>query len=231
MKEEKTGFRPHPNNVLIKITKASLDEFFYKRIVREDGSEISLLKTVEEKDGYDKKFTQNVSVGHVVAVGVNVKGIYLHDIVILDYLASNDENSLIGYINGDRFISLPAKTTYHEKDAKPDMNFRKAYVKGDFDEVSKVLGVVRGKKIIAFPPYVVLNNETNVIQVVLPNGRIVERTEPIVKREVLSSLDTFKDGDIIYIKDEDLFERNISHKEFSFCFNSDILCQKVAISK
>ena len=226
--KKKAAFIPHPDKVLIKITKASMDEIFYKRIIRDDGSEVSLLKTVEHKEGYDLKYTQNVSIGHVVAIGTRVEGIQLNDIVILDYLASNDDGSLIGYINGDRFISLSAKTTYHEKDAKPDMNFRKAYVKGDFDEISKILGVVRGKKIIAFDPYVVLAHESNIIQMVLPNGRIVNKKEPIVKREVLSS-STFKDGSVIYVKDEDLFERNISHKEFSFAFSKDILLEKVAV--
>jgi len=219
------SFVPNPNNVLVKITKASMDEFFYKRIIRDDGEEISLLKTVEEKEGYDQRFTQNVSVGHIVAVGKNVKGIVLNDIVILDYLASNDDGSLIGYIDGDRFISIPAKTTYHEKDARPDMNFRKAYVKGDFDELSKVLGVVRGKKIIAFRPYVVLNHESNIISIVLPNGRLAEKSEPIVKREVVAAGNEFKDGTQIYVKDEDLFERQIAHKTFSFAFETDVLCQ------
>jgi len=226
--KKKAAFIPHPDKVLIKITKASMDEIFYKRIVRDDGSEVSLLKTVEHKEGFDLKFTQNVSIGHVVAIGTRVDGIHLNDIVILDYLASNDDGSLIGYINGDRFISLSAKTTYHEKSAKPDMNFRKAYVKGDFDEISKILGVVRGKKIIALDPYVVLAHESNIIQMVLPNGRIVERAEPIVRREVVSGVG-FKDGSVIYVKDEDLFERNISDKEFSFVFNKDVLLEKVSI--
>ena len=223
----KMEITPHPDRVLIKISKAAWDELFYKKIKRDDGEEVTLFTELEAGEGYDKRFTQNVSVGAIIAVGANVKNVYLSDLAIIDYLVSNNEDYTIGYVNGDKIVSILAKTTYHTKDAKPFNDGRKAYVKGDYDEVSPLLGVVRKKQVIAFPPYVFLNFKSNLIARVLPNGQVVKSVEQISKREILSAGENspFKDGDEILLKEDSMFSRHISNKEISLIFDTDVLCK------
>lgn len=229
LKKNKTlVIEPHPDRVLIKITKGAWDSLFYKEVVRNDGSKTKLFTSIEESEGYDKRYTQNVSVGYVIATGKNVKKIIPNDIAIIDYLTSNDNDNLVGFINGDRIMSIVAETTYHVKDAIPDLNGRKAFVKGDYDTISQILGVVRNNKIVAFTPYVFLAHKSNLILKVLANGRIDETKETISERELLSADISipFKDGNKIILKEEDMFSRDIGGKEVSVMFERDILCKK-----
>lgn len=225
------SFIPHPDRVIIKITKASWDELFYKKIIRNDGKEIQLFTQMEESEGYDKRFTQNVSLGVIVAVGDNVIDVYTTDLAILDYTVSNDNENLIGSVNGDRLVSIVAKTTYHTIDSKPDINMRKAYVKGDYDTVSPLLGIVRKKKIISFSPYIIMEQKSNLIVRVLPNGRLVETVEDISTRSVLAASNNsgYNDGDSVLLKEADMFSRTVNNKEVSLMYENEILCKKVNV--
>lgn len=222
------SFIPHPDKVLIKITKDSWDSLFCKWIVRDDGSKCQLFTQLEEAEGYDKRFTQNVSAGVIVAVGDNIHDVYPSDIAILDYLASNDIDVLAGYVNGDRLISVIKKTTYHTENSRPQIDGRKAYVIGDYDDVSSILGIIRNEKIIALDPYVFLNHKSNLIVAVLPNGRIRETVEDISEREILAAPEGagFEDGDTILVKEPDIFSRTIGGKEVSVIMRQDILIKK-----
>lgn len=229
LKEKKrTLFIPHPTKVLIKITRKQFSDLFSKWITREDGSKCQLFMEMEESDGYDRKFTQNVSVGTVVAVGEKVEGILPGDMAIIDYLVSVGSDALIGFVNNDMLVSVNAKTTYHTSDALPNVDGRKAFVKGDYDDLSPLMGVVRDGKAVAFSPYMMLVHKTNKIMIALPNGRLVEKQETISEREILSASTQsgYKDGDTIVLKELDLFERTIDNKTISICFEGDILCKK-----
>lgn len=231
MKNKKNSqlfIEPHPDRVLIKITKGAWDSLFYKDVVRDDGTKVKLFTAIEESEGYDKRYTQNVSVGYVVAAGANVKKVVSGDIAIIDYLTSNDTDNLVGFVNGDRLMSIVAETTYHDKDSLPGLDGRKAFVKGDYNIISQLLGVVRNNKVIAFSPYVFLNHKSNLILKVLPNGQISKFKEDMSEREVLAAGDklSFKDGNKILLKEEDMFSRDIGGKEVSVMFERDILCKK-----
>jgi len=227
MVSQKLTFIPHPDKVIVNITKASLDEMTNKRIKRDDGKYIDLCIAIEEKDGFDNKFSQNVSTGHVLAVGENVKGINVHDIVVLDYIVTNDCESLVGYFKGDKVVSLLAKTTYHETDANNFIGKRRAYKKGDYDELSKIIAIVKGSEIKSISPYIVLSNEKNVIQHVLPNGQIVPFEEEISSKTVLSRGDSrYNFGDRVVIKEDNVHFRVINNKELAVCFDRDILAKK-----
>ncbi|SRR6266404_576678 len=227
-KKEMLSFIPHPDKVLIKITKESWENLFYKWIVRDDGSKCQLFTQLEESEGFDKRFTQNVSAGVIVAVGDNIHDIYPSDIAILDYLATNNIDVLVGYVNGDRLISVIKKTTYHTENSRPQIDGRKAYVIGDYDDVSPILGIIRNEKIIALDPYVFLNHKSNLIVSVLPNGKLRETVEDISEREILSAPEDcgFSDGDTILVKEPDIFSRTIGGKEVSVIMRQDILLKK-----
>jgi hypothetical protein len=226
VKKQSISFIPHPDRVLIKISQKDHEEIFYKWIERKDGTRVQLFKE-EAEEGMDKKFSQNVSCGRVLAVGANIKNIFPSDIVILDYMVSNDNDNLVGFMNGERMMSLLVKTTYHTEDALPNFNMRKAYVAGDYDELSKVLGVVRKEKLIAFDPYVFVTKQSKVVKLNTFNAPVLKEGE-IVDRKVLSAFEGsgYEEGDIIGLKEADLFFRTISGKEITVCYHKEILYKK-----
>lgn len=228
MAKEKITIIPHPNKVLIKISKEAHEKMFFKLVKNAEGKKVKLFSNLPEDEGMEKKFTQNVSCGEILAVGTNVKDIFPTDIAIIDYLVSNSPDNVVGYVNGDIIVALDAVTTYHEKSAPPAINMRRAYVKGDFDELSKILGVVRGDRLVSFSPYVFLSRESEVSVMVGEGGVMYEEQKPVVERTVLSAFvgSGFKDGETVIIKEADLFFRHIGDKEISVCFYKEILATK-----
>lgn|GEM_PF-2182446 len=226
--QETLSFIPNPNNVLVKCSKKSFEELFYKWIKRDDGSKVQLFTSIEQQEGYDQRFTQNLSTGIVIAVGENIKDIYPSDLIILDYLVYNSLDERIGFVNGDLIVSLPAITTYHTEDAPPSINLRRAYVVGDIDELSKILGIIRNDKLIARTPYTFLEHKVNRILKVHGLGIIQEEKEVIAVREILSASPQsgYKDGDKIFLMEENLWFRQTGDKVISVCFERDIMGKK-----
>lgn len=228
MKTKQINITPAPDRILVKISKRQAEDLTSKWIVRDDGTKVKLFLEPEYEKGYDRRWQQNVSVGTILAVGENVENIYPSDIAILDYTSQNDDDILVGFFKGDQIISIVARTTYEQKDAIPDSNGLKAWKKGDFLIMSQVLGVIRNDKVIAFSPYVFLESKSNLIVVVMANGKILETKEDISQRKILSiSEETFYSaGDEILIKEEDIFFREIDGNQMSVVFDRDIIGKK-----
>lgn len=218
------GIVPHPDKVLIKITKSEWNDLFSVWITRHDGERVQLFTDVEEKEGYERRFKQNVSVGTVVAVGTNVSGVLKGDIAIIDYLVTAQDDSLIGYQNGNRLVSIKAKTTYHEYDSAPMFNMRKTYKKGDYDFLSPLIGVVRMGKVKAFTPYVFLKYESNEKLSVGEGGLVREVEHGLCKREIIGAdaKSGYVDGQKVLVHEMDLFSRHVDKKEISVVFEQDI---------
>lgn len=228
MKKERLSIIPAPDRVLIQISREQIEALTSKEITREDGTKARLFLEPEFDQGFDRKFQQNVSCAVAVAVGEEISSIYPSDLLILDYLVTAGTDELIGFVNGNQMVSIKVTTTYHDTDAPPMNDGRRGWVKGDYDFLSQVLGVIRNDKIICFPPYIFLVNKTNRILKVLPNGKIVEDIEKISEREVLAAPkgSPYRDGDKILIKETEMFSRHLNGKEVSVCFQADILCKK-----
>jgi len=226
MAKERLNITVHPDRLLIKITAADWGNLFSVWIRRNDGSQVQLFTDMEEDAAYEKRFQQNVSVGTIVAAGTNVEGILKGDVAIIDYLVTGADDSLIGVTNGNRLIAIPAKTTYYTEDALPYVDGKKAWVVGDYDIVSPLLGVVRMGKLIARRPYVFLKYEKAEQLKVSASGAMYEETEPICTREVISAHpDTgLKDGDKVALREANLFFRLIDGRTISVIFEEDILC-------
>lgn len=228
MGTKRVNIEPAPNRILIKITKKQSEELTSKWITREDGKKVKLFLEPEYEKGFDRRWQQNVSVGTILAVGRDIKNVRPSDIAILDYTVTNDDDVLVGYHNGDQLVSLRSETTIHTDSASPFQDGRRGWIKGDYDFISPILGVVRGDKIIAFTPYVFLVSKTNLIMTVLANGKIIETKEDISRREILSAPEEsgYQDGDEILIKEIDLYSRTVNDKEISICFMGDIIGKK-----
>lgn len=224
-KKEKMYITPHPDKVLLKITADEWAELFSVWIKRADGTKVQLFTDVQEDEGYEKRFKQNVSVGTVVAVGSNVKGIMKGDTAIIDYLVTGEDSSLVGFHNGHKLVSIKADTTYHTEDAAPYQDGRKAWNEGDYEDISPLLGYVRFNKVIARRPYVFLKQESNTKMQVSNGGLISETIEDVCTREVIAAHPDsgYKEGDMVVLKEMDLFSRNVGKKEISVIMEADLL--------
>ena len=87
--------RVHPDKVLIKITKDEWRDLFSIWINRANGERVQLFTDVEESDGYERRFKQNLSVGTIVAPGANVSGVIKGDVAIIDYLVTGADDGLV----------------------------------------------------------------------------------------------------------------------------------------
>jgi hypothetical protein len=227
MQKEKVIITPHPDKVLIKITHAEWHALFSVWIKRSDGSKVQLFTDVEEEEGYEGRFKQNLSVGNIVAVGSNVKGPLKGDIAIIDYMVTGTHDSVIGFHNGAKIISIDAFSTYHDSDSPEQLGGRRAWIKGDFNVVSKLLGLVREKKLIALRPYIFLTYEPTQRLSVSESGLAMETNDKLLTREVLAAHpDTgYSDGEKVLIGDDDLFTRVIDGKQISVVMERDIIAK------
>lgn len=222
--KEKVQISPHPDKVLIKVSQANWNSLFSKYITVKGGKKVELFTDIEETEGFEKRFSQNVSVGIIVAVGANITNITKGDVAIIDYAVTGNDDALVGFVNGDRLVSIDVVTTYHKEDSVPQLNGRHAFVEGDYDNLSRLLGVIRMGQLIALSPYVFLKHEDATKLAVSKEGLMHEHKPIICKRKVLSAgKDCIaQEGDTVIIKEADLFSRVVDNKEISVIFDRDI---------
>jgi hypothetical protein len=227
VKHEKLSIIPAPNRVLIRITKKQIQDMISKEIVLEDGTKKRLFfEPIHFDEGYERRFQQSVSVGEIIGVGNKVEGIQVGDMAILDYLVSNLVDDCIGYVNGDQLISIIAYTTYH-KTSSVMINGRRAWAEGDYDHISRILGLVRGDELIPFDPYIFMEYKPDYLKIVSARGEAMRETTPVVKRTVMSSPDgcIFETGSVIHLGKDDWFDREIAAYRIAVCFKNDVFCK------
>lgn len=227
MKKKRLNILPHPEKVLIKITKHEWSNLFSVWITRHDGTRMQLFKDAEEDEGFERRVKQNVSVGNIIAVGNKVGGILKGDIAILDYLVTGNDDAFIGCIYADRMVCIKAFTEYYKENSTPMIDGRLTWKEGDFKFLSSLIGVVRMGKIKAFSPYIVLKHEERTKMHVSESGLKVEKEDNICTREIIAASPEsgYKDGDKILLKESDLFFRVIDGKEISVIFEQDVIAK------
>lgn len=230
IKHKKVSIIPAPDRILIKITKKQIDDLISKEITMPDGSKKRIFfEPILHDPGYDASFRQNVSVGEVIAIGENIHdvNVVVGDIVILDYLVSSDDDDVVGFFNGDKIISILAKTTYY-KDSATIIHGKAAWLKGDFDNISRILGVVRRDKLIPFDPYVFLEYESDTLRILNSIGENYRNPNAVIKRKVIAvppECEMYEFGNDIYLKRDDWFYREVNGRLIAICFKQDILCK------
>lgn len=216
---------PAPNRILIRITKEQIENLISKQITKADGTKARLFfEHLHFNEGEDRRFQQNVSVGEVIGVGVNIRDIQIGDTVILDYLVSNQTEDVIGYFKGDQLICILAHTTYHES-GSPMVDGRQAWSKGDFNDISGILGVVRGDKLIPFDPYIFLEYKSDYLKILSMDGENMRSKEPVIKRSVLAAPEDsiFKCGDSVNLKKDDWWDREVGDYKIAIVFKQDLI--------
>lgn len=246
------GYVPHPDYVLVVISKEARESLYNKKIKRNDGTEVLLFiggdKGKEDAD-YNSVF---VGTGEIEAVGSNIKNIKKGDTALLSYLCDNDEGIIVGYKNGNKIIAVKAVTTRHTERAmsyasrRPalDSKGKKVYKEGvlqtynrdriifekdDYEELSSLYGVVSGSDLIAIEPYCMLQHKETKIMKVGNSGVLFEEDEKIIERKVLAASEESKkrigveNGDTIIADDFDLFNIEFAGKIISCVNDIDIL--------
>lgn len=222
------------DKVFIRITKESRDGIFSKEITKDDGSRVRLFTNVEAGDIDDRRSTLFVQTGIVEAVADNVKGIEVGDIAILDYKLCNMDDHIVFKDENGIVYWLEARTIYHTEDliAYANQNSPRdqvAYLRGDYDTLSMLLGVVRENKIYAREPFVFLEKESNVIVKVSASGILYSETMSTYDRKVLAIAPESQTkfgitaGDQIRVHDFDIFVVKIDGKEFECVCADDCL--------
>lgn len=223
------------DKVFIRITKDSRDSIFSKEITRNDGSKVRLWTNVEAMDNDDRRFTLSVQTGIVEAVAENITDVKVGDAAIVDYKLCNMDDRIVYKDGGDVVYWLEAKTVYHDEDLIAYANRKSpkdqiAYLKGDYDEVSMLLGLVRDDKVYAREPYVFLEHLSNTVSKVSSTGILYSQTERNYLRKVLSSSEESKKnynifpGNIIQVCDVDVFTVMIGGRSFDCVCDADSLC-------
>lgn len=245
---KENDYIPHPDKIIIKITRESREALFTKKIKCDDGREIDLF-TSEIPDSADERHSQFfVSTGEVTHVGKNIKNIIPGDIAILNYLLDNDENIIVGYDGIDKLIATSPITVYCEKDEwaranrrvetdRQKKNFGKKAspkdvmisAKGDYEYMSDVIGVMRGNELIPCDPYVFLHHESSSIARVSDAGILYTEEQKYFSRKILSvpedseSMYGIRKGDDVLVDDFDIFEATIKDRKISFINDRDVL--------
>lgn len=227
IKHDKLSIIPAPDRILIRITRKQIDDLTSKEILNEKGEKIRLFfEPILFDKSYERSYQQNVSIGEIVGVGCNVHDAQVGDIAILDYLATSLIDDTIGTVSGDQMVSILAHTTYHQA-SSPIVNGRRAWAKGDYDNISRILGLVRGSELIPFDPYVFIEYEPDYIKIVSARGEAMRSSISVVSRKVISSPEDciFGGGTKIFLKKDDWFDREINGRKIAVCFKNDILCK------
>jgi co-chaperonin GroES (HSP10) len=246
---ENESITPEPDSVIIKIRKEDRDALFAKTITRDDGTKVKLFiaQPVSADDvTANEKF---VSCGEIVSRGTNVKLFECGDLAILDYTLDNDESVIVGYEGDDKLVAVKAHTTFvdrdlvvyaHREPQKTQGNAKAMRVsrdqivqhKGDYNEMSLVLGVIRGEKLIANEPFVFLDYEDTKIMKVAAGGLIYEEDRKYLNKSILGlspesaekyGLDTSKK---YLVDDFDIFIVTLLDGSRMYCINDrDIIAE------
>jgi len=226
------------DKIFVKISKEEKEKLFKKKIRRDDGSEVELFINVPATDHADERtHALFVQTGVIVGVGHLVEDVQVGDTAILDFQVSNLLSNFVYKDGEDEVFWINATTTYHKEDQVAYANRRSpkdqiVFKKGDYDEMSMLLGVVRGERLIARQPYVFLYHEENSRMVVSTAGLILQEEDKVLSRKVLAvSKKTtenlgIKNGDEIMVDDRDIFDVTLDGRKMTAVNDVDVFLIK-----
>lgn len=239
-----------PRKVMVRIKKEDRESLFSKWIVKDDGQKVQLFITVDAEDKSDERRSSLfVSMGVIEGMGSEVTGIEIGDTALLDYLTDNSDDNIVQFDkNGDKLIIIDAITTFHDKDEWTYANREKVYdqkknqwfpknnrdrlvyKKGDMDEVSPLLGVISGDKLMSRQPYAFIEHLSNEISKVSSAGLLYTEKQQVFRRKLLSAdSESIKKYNLnldeeVLVKDEDVFDVKLENGQTVQCImDSDIL--------
>jgi hypothetical protein len=229
------SLKPMPDRAIVKISAQDRADIFTKKYSRPDGSTYSLIVTVDEEKGFDRKATLFVRTAEVISVGRQVRNVEVGDIAILDYLVDNDENIVLGWDGGDKYVSVRALSTYYKhdgwvyasRDQKQPKDIR-VFKKDALFEASQILGCIRGDKLVANDPYVFIEHRTQGKRTTVSGIEYADKTPYAETKVLASSLRSaqkygVENAQNVFVKFDDIFDVELSGFTICACNDEDVL--------
>jgi hypothetical protein len=222
-----------PSHAILEITQAAHDKRFYKEIVTKKGDVIRLTMTIPKGRTTDEHYSQGVHVAKAVALGDEVTNIEVGDELLVDY-SVDTETARILYNDGElKLVDVVAKNKYHMEDFMlPCHNSQPhdMYVwrKGDLDEITVIFGIVKSDgEIIPLDPFLLLEYvvvdgqfEENERGLLIP----VHEGDVVMRRSLFAHKNSpIRQGDVVIVPYEALYEREVGDKIISVCIDKDVL--------
>lgn len=219
--------------VLVRISKDDRNANTEREIITNTGERIRFFirhapdSIAEQKDNNEL----SVRVGCIIGVSDGVSGLKKGDIAILDYTIDIDEQYFVTMDNGDKIVAVPCATTLCKEEliaTSADEKYLERNVivqkPGDVEQLSLLLGIVRGTKFIPNNHYLFCEPQVPVQQSLILFSSPVKQ-ETSVQRKVLfaGKQSGFKAGQfIVAIKDSN-FTVNIADRRFEIIPVTDVL--------
>lgn len=206
------------DKILIRISSELRESIYSKEIVDSKGEKIKLWKAIKEIDQLDERASfLNVQTGIVEDVSRGTSWIKKGDIALINYDVCNSLQRFAYSDGDDNIYWLDVKTTYHEEDeiawqTQKSKRDQIVHIKGDYNELSGLLGVIRGEEIFANCPYVFFKHESEIQTMVSSGGVMYDEDKKIIEREVLAISDEssekygIKVGDRVVLDSYDTFD-------------------------
>lgn len=230
------------DKIIVNFTNESIESIYMgKEIIREDGSKVRLFIATPAGDDQDRKSALTVNTAFVTHVSEEITDIHVGDLAIVNYDLFNCKNNIIEDRGGDGIsFWLNSRTKYHDsthvayanKNSKRDQI---VFERGDIDEMSFLLGIVRDGKLIARSPIVFIDHTNIEVQRVTGSGLIYTEKLKTFSRRVLaigeetSQQKGIHEGDMILVADYDIFEIKLEYmgKSIDAIYQQDIIAKCV----
>lgn len=147
--------------VLVRMSEKERELLTHKEITTASGEKIKLCTRWIDPEDDEARYELALKVGTVIGVSPGVTEIQEGDIALLDYVVDSDISFEVCRDGGDKIVSVPCRTTIHQ-DSKYVTTYDKkfleknvaVYKKGDIDQLSLILGVIREDRLIPNDHYV-----------------------------------------------------------------------------
>lgn len=222
-----------PTHAIVEILQSEHEKFFYKEITTKKGEKIRLTLTLPKTREKDEHFSQGVNMARAIVVGDEISEFKSGDLLLVDYSVDVGTARIL-YDDGERkLVDVVAKNVYYQNDEfVPATNDRPrdTYIwkKGDLDEITVIFGIIKDDgEVVPTNPFVIL-------EYVVVDGQFEENENgiliPIYEGDVVMRRCLFahpeskiKQGDLVMVPFDSLYEREIYDKVISVCVDKDIL--------
>lgn len=224
------------DNIFVRITEESRNSIFEKEIVTSSGEKVKIATAIQATDDMDERASfLVVQAGIVEDVSPKVNWIKKGDIALLNYDVCNSKERLVYKDGEDCIYFVNVITTYHKEDeiayqTQKSKRDQIVHQKGEYDELSPLLGIIQDGNLIANCPFIFLEHMSNVITMVAEGGTLYDKTDKILERKILAiSKESekkygIKSGNIITVDDYDIFSIKIGEDYTIDCINDiDVL--------
>lgn len=222
-----------PTHAIVEILQTDHDKNFYKEIPGPKGEKIRLTLTLPKSREKDEHFSQGVHLAKAIAVGDEVTNVKPGDILLVDYTVDTATANILFDDGKKKLVNVIAKNIYHDEDFLiPASNTQPqdmyVWKKGDLDEITVLFGIVKDDgEVIPLDPFVIL-------EYVVIDGQFEQNENgilvPIYENDVVMRRCLFahpnsriKQGDLVLVPFDALYEREIYDKVISVCVDKDIL--------